>query len=220
MAGLRRTLLHLLGWTLLLLSSMHALLLLVLILLLLLLLHVDRATMLLGLWLRLLLVMHALGDEGMSTLLSDFTVEATCVGAIGRLWVRRQRRLVGSLGLDRRTGIGIVCVGILRRRCWRMQLMLGLHIRRHRGRLARRLRLGVPGELSNLEPGKLLLPALYTWLASPYQQHYSALSEMTGKAEGTAEGCQVTWLCRLEQGSLRLGGGECQRRGYKKRPKY
>lgn len=196
MARLRRTLLHRLGRALLLLGlllllgSMHPLLLLVLVLLLLLLLlHRDRSAMLLLLlwlwllllllWLGLLLIMHALGDQCMSTLLGDFAVEAACIAAIGSLRIRRERRLIGSLVLDGRAGIA--GVSVLRRRHGRVQLMLGLHVGRHRWRLARRLRLGVPRELRNLEPGQLLLPALSRLSAASSQNVLDA-----GQCKGNA----------------------------------
>ena len=172
MAGLRRTLLHRLGWALLLglllsllllLGSMHPLLLLVLVLLLLLHGHSRAVVLLLLLRLGLLLVVHALSDKCMSALLGDFTVEATCVAAICGLRVRGERRFIDPLVLHR-TGVA--------RRQGREQHRLGLgDIGGHRGwlrlrlrlrrRLARRrLRLGLPREVSDLQAGQLLLPTL------------------------------------------------------------
>lgn len=96
----------------------------------------------------LLLALH---DEVVCSLLSKTMVLVVATRVVGLglrvLGRRRGMLLIRSLGLD--LGIGVLNV-VLRRR-YLGQVMVHLDVGRHRGRLAHRLRLGVPWELSYLK---------------------------------------------------------------------
>lgn len=113
----------------------------------------------------LLLTLH---DQVVCSLLGKtmvLVISTTSVGLSLRV-VGGRMLLIWCLGFD----LSIGKVHMVLRRGHLRQIMVHLDVRRHSRRLAHRLRLRIPWELSDLESGELLLPALRRSAYAPHEK--------------------------------------------------